>query len=427
MCLKNFPLFKNNKVITLTIKAMYYKLILCLLLFSQVLYAQDDATADSFSPINRAVKATEFAIPSSPAFNLLNNNTPSRIERYTTLHNLKVDWSLTNGQAGYAISPGLGMEVQPVWLLFFDRAAVAKYRRASPLVRTLSTLSLSAGTNASLSKNWLAWAAKLNLYRQHDPLDDAKFLREVEKTTKAAQDTFRLKIKDFNKRRAGLNQRAKNYGQRRDALTDSIAEMRFEMRKLDREQSQKLSDVREQYLERHWNASYLDIAFGRLLTYEQTQSIIHKTFESLTVPGLVDTVSFVTQSVLRLDKQGYGAWLSGGLGLGSHAIVSGMLRYAKKPSSLVDTVGRQISIGANIRYGSHRYNFFIEAFYDQETYPLKEAPGLTLRQNFSMVTLGGDWRISHNVMLSFGIRQLKDFDTGTFTLQPLVNLNCLMR
>ncbi|MCC6461104.1 MAG: hypothetical protein IT260_11575, partial [Saprospiraceae bacterium] len=119
------------------------------------------------SPESRVAKATELSIPTSPAFNMLNENTPSRIERYAAIHNFKVDWSLTNGQQGYALSPGLAIEAQPIWLLFFDRAGAAKYRQATPLARTFSTLSLSIGTNASNDKNWLAWGAKLNLYRQH--------------------------------------------------------------------------------------------------------------------------------------------------------------------------------------------------------------------------------------------------------------------
>lgn len=44
-----------------------------------------------------------------------------------------------------------------------------------------------------------------------------------------------------------------------------------------------------------------------------------------------------------------------------------------------------------------------------------------------MLTIGGDWRFSRNVMLSFGIRQTKDFDNGAYLLQPLINVNCLMR
>ena len=172
--------------------------------------------------------------------------------------------------------------------------------------------------------------------------------------------------------------------------------------------------------------------FGKLqvvggLRYEQTKTVIAKTYESPTTPGQVDTVSFVTQNSLKFNRQGYGIWLSGGIGLGRHVMLSGMLRYAKKPSLLTDTIGQQLSFGTNFRYGNHRYNFFVEAFHDRETYPLSEAPGLTLEQKFLVLTVGGDWRISHNVMLSFGIRRMKDLDTGTFLLQPMININCMMR
>ena len=403
---------------------MHYKLAFAFLLASRLLLAQNDASAGSAS---RVAKSTEFAIPSSPAFNMLNGNTPSRIERYASLHDVKVDWSLTNGQAGYTLSPGLGLEVQPVWMLFFDRAAAAKYRRAAPIVRTLSTLSLSAGTNGSNSRNWLAWAAKINLYRQHDPLNDPQFLKEVERASKVKKDSLLKVVGGQYNQRHRLNKRDKDYKQQYEGLSDTIETTLYNIRQAEREQGQRLVEAREQYVSEHWNASYLDFAFGRLLRYEQIKTVIAKTYESPTVPGQVDTVSFVTQNSLKLDQQGYGAWLSGGIGLGRHVMLSGMLRYAKKPSVLADTIGQQLSFGTNFRYGSHRYNFFIETFYDQESYPLSEAPGLTLERKFFALTVGGDWRISHNVMLSFGIRRMKDLDTGTFLLQPMININCMMR
>lgn len=134
---------------------MPYKLIIIFVFWATAGSAQNFPGNNSGSAENKAAKATEFSIPSSPAFNMLNENTPSRIERYASLHDFKVDWSLTNGQQGYTLSPGLAIEAQPVWLLFFDQAGAARYRNASPLLRLLSTLSLSAGTNASNEKNWL--------------------------------------------------------------------------------------------------------------------------------------------------------------------------------------------------------------------------------------------------------------------------------
>ncbi|MCB9297293.1 MAG: hypothetical protein H6559_29830 [Lewinellaceae bacterium] len=405
---------------------MPYKLILLFVFWATAVSAQNFPGNNSGSPKNRVAKATEFSIPSSPAFNLLNENTPSRIERYASLHDFKVDWSLTNGQQGYTLSPGLAIEAQPVWLLCFDRGGAQKYRNASPLLRTLSTLSLSIGTNSSNEKNWLAYAAKLSLYRQHDPLNDAKFLRTLEQATDGPKDSLLLKIKVLEMQQIRLSRRDENYSQRYEMLADSIMELEFDISELEREQSQKLTEVRDNYIQEHWNSSYLDIAFGRLLTYEQTTSVITKTIESLAVPGEMDTVSF-NNNTLKVTNTGFGIWASGGIGLGDHALLSGMARYGKKPSKLTGTIGQVFSTGASLRYGARRYNFFIEAFYDHSFAPLASSPETKMEQKFYMLTIGGDWRVSRNVMLSFGIRQTKDFDNGTYLLQPLINVNCLMR
>lgn len=405
---------------------MKFNLFLILALWVAVVSAQNFSGGNSSPLQSQAARATEFSIPSSPAFNMLNENTPSRIERYASLHDFKVDWSLTNGQQGYTLSPGLAIEAQPVWLLFFDRAGAARYRNASPLLRMLSTLSLSAGTNASNEKNWLAYAAKINLYRQHDPLNDAKFLRTLEQATDGLKDSLLLKIKALEMEQIRLSRRDEDYGRRYEALADSITEMEFGISELEREQSKKLAEVRENYIQEHWNSSYLDVAFGRLLTYEQSTTVIIKTFESLSVPGEMDTVAF-KENTLKVANSGFGIWLSGGVGLGDQVLLSGMIRYGKKPSKLTGTVGQVFSTGVNLRYGGRRHNFFIEAFYDRSLAPLASFPEEKAEQKFYMLTIGGDWRFSRNVMLSFGIRQTKDFDNGTYLLQPLINVNCLMR
>lgn len=402
-------------------------IVFAFVLSASALFAQEAPELKSgLSPQSKVAKATEFSIPSSPAFNMLNENTPARIERYASLHDFKVDWSLTNGQQGYTLSPGLAIEAQPVWMLFFDRAGTAKYRDASPLARTLSTLSLSVGTSASTEKNWLAWAVKLNLYRENDPLTDEEFLRSLEETDGKAKDSLLLKIRSIEIQQSRLNRRNKNFGEQSQAFSDSIAELKFALQELERQQSQKLADARDNYVQKHWNSSYLDLAFGRLLTYKQGVSAITKTFEDPTMPGQMDTVTF-ENSTLEISKKGYGLWISGGIGIGNHAMISGMARYGEKPSQLTGNIGEVFSVGANLRYGSRRHNFFIEGFYDRQVSPLQESPDTEMEQQFFMLTIGGDWRISRNVMLAFGIRQTKDFDNGTYLLQPLVNVNCLMR
>lgn len=80
-----------------------------------------------------------------------------------------------------------------------------------------------------------------------------------------------------------------------------------------------------------------------------------------------------------------------------------------------------------VRYGNRRYNFFVEAFYDLFRDSLPQSAEYHVVQKIYMLTFGGDWRISRNVMLSFGIRQNRDFDKDALLLQPLINVNCLMR
>jgi hypothetical protein len=202
--------------------------------------------------------------------------------------------------------------------------------------------------------------------------------------------------------------------------------LNFDIQDVERAQSQRLAEARENYIQKHWNSSFLDVAFGRLLVYKQTQRTIIKTIDNPSNPDLQDTLKF-DNNTLEISKQGYGVWLTGGLGIGRNGMISGMVRYAQKPSRLTATIGEVLSFGTNIRYGSRKHNFFIEAFYDRIIDPVKEASAIKVEQNFYMLTIGGDWRISRNVMLCFGIRQTKDFENGTYLMQPLVNVNCLMR
>jgi hypothetical protein len=388
-------------------------------LLSSCLFGQNN------TPLDKAAKATEFAIPASPAFNMLNENVPSRIQRYASLHDFKVDWSMTNGRQGYSLSPGIAIEAQPIWLLFFDRAGAAKYRSATSLTRTLSTLSVSLGTNASNDKNWLAWGAKLTLYRENDPLNDTEFLKVLEASTEDSKDSFLLIIKELEKSQIRLDRRKKDYDLRFNAFEDTIMAAQFDIQEMERKQSQKLAEARENYIQKNWNSSYVDVAFGRLQTYKTVEKTISKL---VTDPATGrDTTLLFGNNTLELNGQGYGIWLSGGIGIGQNVLLSAMGRYGKKPSETSGNLTNVMSVGANLRYGTRRYNFFIEGFYDRASDPLTAFGEAKFERQIYMMTFGGDWRISKNVMLSFGIRQTRDFENGSYFLQPLMNVNCLMR
>jgi len=376
-------------------------------------------------PVDKIAKTTEFAIPASPAFNLLNDNVPSRIQRYSTLRDFKVDWSFYNGQVSQGISPGLALEAQPVWLLFFDQQAATRYRQAGSFARTLSTLSFSFGTNITNEKNWLAWGVKLNLYRQYDPLNDSKFLKALEESTNSEKEVFDLKINDLEREKILLKKSDPVYDQRYNELEDSIVQMQVAIKEVEANQSQKLAAVREDYIRKHWNSSYLDVAYGKLSTYEMLNKSFSKTIED-PATGQDTTITFSSNS-LKLSSEGWSAWVSGGVKAGKNGLVSGMVRYGVKPSTILSAKSNVLSMGLNLRYGSNRYNFFVEGFYDNAQSEFKTLEGQTIEQKFYVLTLGGDWRFSKNVMLTFGIRQTKDFDNDTYLLQPLINVNCLMR
>ena len=388
-------------------------------LFCAALWGQSSLLLD------QAAKSTELSIPASPAFTMLNDNVPSRIQRFASLHDFKVDWSVTNGQQGYTLSPGIALEAQPIWLMMFDRASASRYHKASPLARMLSTLSVSVGTQSSNDKNWLAWGAKLNLYRHKDPLNDPDFLNALEAATQGDKDSLLLRIKDFEKEQIRLDRRKVDYDKNYKMLEDSILNVQFEIREVERKQSERISEIRETYVQENWNMPYLDVAFGRLLTYAQVSSPISQIISD-PVTGLDTTVS-VDQNTLKLNGEGYGVWLSGGIGLGKNVLLSGMVQYGKRPSQLTADIAESMSGGFNLRYGTRRYNFFLEGFLDHNTIKLASFGGAELERKTYVLTLGGDWRISRNVMLTFGIRQSRDFINKAYFLQPLMNVNCLMR
>ena len=100
-----------------------------------------ESTLAQEKPSDNIAKSTELSIPASPAYQLLDASS-TLVAQPTVVRDFKVDWSLRS----YSIQPNIAIETQPIWEILYNRAQLTKYRKASPLMRTLSTLSLSAGT-----------------------------------------------------------------------------------------------------------------------------------------------------------------------------------------------------------------------------------------------------------------------------------------
>ncbi|MFN8331826.1 MAG: hypothetical protein U0T81_11525 [Saprospiraceae bacterium] len=138
---------------------------------------------------------TEFNIPQSAAFDLLGVS-PAQILTPANLKEFKVDWSFSNWRS----TPNLAIQVQPIWEIFYNRTNLKKYRSATPIMRTLSTLDLSAATILDFTGNRkLSYAGKINLYREKDPLVDKNLIKDIEQEYKINTLELRNSVNKISK------------------------------------------------------------------------------------------------------------------------------------------------------------------------------------------------------------------------------------
>jgi len=355
--------------------------------------------ANAQQTTNSVVKATEFSIPTSPAFDLLAVN-PSQISRPNNIRDFKVDWSFRS----WRLKPNIAIQTQPVWEAVYNRPDLGRYRRASPLMRTISTLDVSAGTiEDDVTRRRASLAIKINLYRQHDPLKDMKLFVGIDSAysrRSEAQQTELRRLKDL-RRKEGISLQEKSM------LTVKLDSMRQVIDYDSRAQKERIQAVASTYVKSYWNAAHLDVAWGKVLSYQNAA------LDSLSLQGKATAL-----------------WLNGSAGIGKKMLLTGVLKYVMQEN--LDSTATQGNIligGIGVRYGSPKFNFFTEFLYAKADAPFGlDAPGLNLIQveRFS-VTYGGDWRINHNVMLSYGVRVDYAERLKFKNILPVAGVLCMMR
>jgi hypothetical protein len=155
------------------------------------------------------------------------------------------------------------------------------------------------------------------------------------------------------------------------------------------------------YLRSHWNSACVDVAFGRSYNY------INESLDSL-----------------ELSNRGYGAWITGGFGIGRKVFVGGILRYIKL------TEKRDLKQGGlSVRIGSNRFRFFVEGLFEEAGF--KDVNALNERVSVTQggwtIAYGGDLKLGNNVALSFALRTVYDSGMNFVNLLPVANIGCLMR
>ena len=363
--------------------------------------------------------APEFSIPVSPAFDLLGVN-PCLVPKPSNLRNFKVDWSFKS----YGLTPNLAIQTQPFNEIYFNTPSKLKnYHKKSSLLKRLSSLDLSAGTVdgnteletktltfkdvegndsiVNLENNWrirsFSYAAKINLYKQYEPLDDKLIFKNV--------------MREYSDKKAALKdqitQQKKAIAQTSDMeeksqLKEELKSYEMELNGLDDAYIIRMKKIVDLYKAEKWNASYIDIAFGQAFDFDSRDSSLLK-FKNL-------------HKVRNL----WGLWINGSRGFGKNILLSGIARLTGDKNILINEKYYQLDCGLNFRYGNYRYNFFTEIFS-----PVNFNHGVFDGSKF--ISFGGDWRFSRNVILNYAMRASFD-DAGKLeNIIPVVSVSCIMR
>lgn len=364
----------------------------------------------------------DFTIPAAPAYQLLDANA-SLVGRASVTRDFKVDWSLKS----YRLAPNLALEMQPVWLLTYNKNNdVSRYRKAGYLMRTLTTLSASAGTlDGNDSTRFFSYALKLNLYRSHDPLLDEQLYNDYQSSYEIALNTQRSELDSMLRDRKKLEPSTE-----RDSLDANILRKENELYQFRKTFRDQLKQRQDEYRAKYWNASYVDIAWGRAFSFN---------------PKLADRIDS-----LSLENTGNAVWINASFGIGRRWLISGMFRTINKQGLLrtsamdsltgspVITTNKKdlfdFATGLNIRYGSVRYSFFIEGFLTRNRNVaatmengLDSGNDLLVTEERLILAYGGDLRLGNNVLLNYGIRTTVNKSLKFGGMVPIASVTCLMK
>ena len=363
-------------------------------------------------------KSTEFSIPMSPAFTLLGVD-PSLVPKPGLIRDFKVDWSFRS----YGLSPNLAIQAQPFWEIYFNSPKkVNRYKYAPRWLKFLSSFDVSAGTvegnsdirteeiilknsegkdsTVIIEKNWkvrsFAYALKINLYKEKDPLENNKIftslLKEYEENKTILNDQIK-KLKISIEKSQDIEEKI--------SLRDQLKELETQFNNIEIAYLDKMKKKVELYKKESWNASYIDLAIGQSFDFDSRDS------------------SLFTFKNLHLINKRFSVWLSGSKGIGKNWLCSGLIRFNTYKNVLINKNQVNLDLGTNIRYGNSIYNFFLEAYI-----PLYFEKQQGEIMNFSY---GGDWRVSRNVILNYGLRSQIDEKLKLVNILPVVSVSCMMR
>lgn len=394
----------------------------------QILHAQQSVTAPNIEP-----GISELVIPASPIFDLM-GVTPSQVVHYSEIKNFKVDWSFRN----WRINPNISLQAQPFWELMYKKKNIEKYQNASGFMRSLASLDISVGSVAGESNlRRFGGSIKVNIYSQKDPLLLKNAYNEIEQDFDS-QKLYLVRKSVNILRRLNITSDENNI----DSLNGELNDIQYLLNTLIERKQEAINLKARKYISENWNAAYFDIAVGWIRSYS-TDSL-----------GLFKFVQLGKNS-------GSAIWLNGGVGIGKHGLITGLVRglvfkdgidFEVENSSTGEVVNQRvnilnqlISVGVNYRIGGPKFNFFTEVFinvrvrndpqsgiqaFDPENpefIPIENSEKWTEINEPYAVSIGGDWRTSRNVVINFGLKTAYNNNWKMTSFIPVATIGCLMR
>ncbi|MDW7694445.1 hypothetical protein R9C00_06820 [Flammeovirgaceae bacterium SG7u.111] len=355
------------------------KVILFILCFSFILNlkAQEDSgTSDSKSLSDQSLKATNFSVPNSLAFDLLEVS-PSNIHRPGITRDFKSDWIFNNN----GLNPNIAFEAEPIWLLFHRKTSFMEFedKRNKYLRKTLSSLNLSVGTVTKDSTQSLAYGLKINLFTEKHPMFDNDLILDITpKMTKI--DTLLRDIEiDIDNAKTKIE-------------FDSLSQIKDSIEVVKEKESASFNDFvinrLEVFEKENWNSTVIDLGFGQILNYDSEK---------------LDS--------LNLTNKGFAFWLAGVTGIGKKVMLNGIIKY-----SVFDEFKR-IEPGGNIRYGSLKVNGFVELLYQYTDFNEME------NTKNIILAYGVDYKASNGFYIQASLKTKYDEDFKVRNLIPTISFN----
>ncbi|WP_290791528.1 hypothetical protein [Flavihumibacter sp. UBA7668] len=374
----------------------------------------------------------EFSIPASPVFDLM-GVTPSQINRTSDIRDFKVDWSFKS----WKLSPNLAIQSQPVWEILYNKKKIEKYQQASGFMRKLASLDLSVGSVQDENNDRrIGFAIKMNLYKEKDPFMDKELFAGVEEQLTEEENRLTTELEILVNQLDTMSNLLEKTN-----LRSQVTVLQTELLSIPVKRKEELQRRSLVFIQEHWNASSVDVSFGKIYSY------------------ITDSAGSLKS--LRLNRNtGWGGWINGNIGIGKRLLLSGMFRSTFYDELLEFTLsdastGEEIpgsaiasnqlfAMGMNLRYGGSLFTFFAEFLYERkktatalqalndrftppEGFVVKEG---TLKWDGifpNALSVGGDWRISRNLMINYGMRCSFDKNWTFRVFSPVVTLSCMMR